>query len=210
MEQTAEILIAIGVILLLGMATDLLGKWTFLPRVTLVLLFGIVIGDQALGLIPGSVSGQFELITDMALMMIGFLLGGPIREYILFSLTLPGYMALMVCAPGYQLHGIKLGLLMLFPLVIIVVGMEYHLLALLVGLSVSGQQRRQAGAVIVLLLLAFHAVLWLIPPLSYLTLLPAVFDIFGTDSPIMINSFFGIQAPVMLISLWPSTTKTAR
>ncbi|MBY4676957.1 cation:proton antiporter [Marinobacterium arenosum] len=76
MFYTAEFLIAVGGILLLGLATDFLGRHTFLPRVTLLLLFGILIGDQGLALIPAFFLDRFELITDMALLMIGFLLGG--------------------------------------------------------------------------------------------------------------------------------------
>ena len=76
MQQTGEFLLAIGGILLLGLATDFLGRHIFLPRVTLLLAFGIIVGDEVLGLIPASVSNRFGIITDMALMMIGFLLGG--------------------------------------------------------------------------------------------------------------------------------------
>ena len=76
MQQTAEFLFAIGSILLLGLATDFLGRHTFLPRVTLLLVFGIIVGDEVLGMIPETLSNRFDLITDMALLMIGFLLGG--------------------------------------------------------------------------------------------------------------------------------------
>lgn len=76
MQHTAEFLFAIGSILLLGLATDFLGKHTVLPRVTLLLLFGIIVGDSMLGLIPDTVTRRFEIIADMALLMIGFLLGG--------------------------------------------------------------------------------------------------------------------------------------
>jgi Kef-type K+ transport system membrane component KefB len=76
MQQTGEFLFAIGAILMLGLATDFIGKRTFLPRVTLLLIFGIIVGDEVLGLIPENVTSRFELITNMALMMIGFLLGG--------------------------------------------------------------------------------------------------------------------------------------
>jgi Kef-type K+ transport system membrane component KefB len=76
MHQSAEFLFAIGGILLMGLAADFLGRRTFLPRVTLLLAFGILMGDEVLGVIPVSVSSRFEIITDMALLMIGFLLGG--------------------------------------------------------------------------------------------------------------------------------------
>lgn len=79
MNGTAELVFAIGAILLLGMATDFLGRRTFLPRVTLLLILGILLGKDVLGLIPVSLSEQFELLADMALMIIGFLLGGRLR-----------------------------------------------------------------------------------------------------------------------------------
>ena len=74
--QAAEFLFAIGGFLLLGLAADALGKRTFLPRVTLLLALGVLVGDQFLGIVPVSASSRFELIADVALMMVGFLLGG--------------------------------------------------------------------------------------------------------------------------------------
>lgn len=85
MNGTAELVFAIGAILLLGMATDFLGRHTFLPRVTLLLVLGIILGDEVLGLIPVSLSEQFELLADMALMIIGFLLGGRLKAETLRS-----------------------------------------------------------------------------------------------------------------------------
>ena len=61
---------------MLGLATDVLGQRTFLPRVTLMLLFGILIGPEILDWIPAVITDRFELITNMALLMVGFLLGG--------------------------------------------------------------------------------------------------------------------------------------
>jgi len=81
MYQTAEFLFALGGLLLLGLAGDYLGRHTFLPRVTLLLLVGILVGEQALDLVPASLSAGFEITAYMALLMIGFLLGG--------KLTLP-------------------------------------------------------------------------------------------------------------------------
>ena len=83
MEHTAEIFLAIGSILLLGLITVYLGKHTFLPRVTLLLIFGIIVGDEVLGMIPHSVSSRFEIIANMALLMIGFLLGGKLTPKLL-------------------------------------------------------------------------------------------------------------------------------
>ena len=76
MQQTAEFLFTIGGILLLALGTDFLGRHTILPRVSLLLVFGVIIGDDLLGLVPTSVSNRFELITIVALLMVGFLLGG--------------------------------------------------------------------------------------------------------------------------------------
>ena len=80
MPQIAEFLIAIGSILLLSLTTEFLGKRTFLPRVTLLLIFGIIVGEEVLGIIPLSVTNRFEIITDIALLMIGFLLGGKLSH----------------------------------------------------------------------------------------------------------------------------------
>ena len=76
MGSTPQILLTLGGILLLGLATDVLGQRTFLPRVTLMLLFGMLIGPEMLDLIPAVVTDRFELIANTALLMVGFLLGG--------------------------------------------------------------------------------------------------------------------------------------
>ncbi len=76
MDNTYEVLISIGGIMLLGLMTDYLGKRTFLPRVTLLLIFGMLIGPNAFDLLPDIIISNFELITNVALVMIGFLVGG--------------------------------------------------------------------------------------------------------------------------------------
>ena len=72
----AEFLLTLGAILLAGLAIDLLGKKTFLPRVTLLLIFGMLIGPSATNILPPFLTERFELSSNMALLMIGFLLGG--------------------------------------------------------------------------------------------------------------------------------------
>lgn len=76
----AEFFLTLGAILLAGLAIDLLGKKTFLPRVTLLIIFGMLIGDELLDIIPDFLTVRFELIANMALLMIGFLLGGKLTR----------------------------------------------------------------------------------------------------------------------------------
>ena len=101
---------------MLGLATDILGQRTFLPRVTLMLLFGMLIGPGILDLIPDVVADRFELISSMALLMIGFLLGGRLtrdnlqrsgREMISISVTAVIVTALIVFL-GLFLAGVPL------------------------------------------------------------------------------------------------------
>jgi NhaP-type Na+/H+ or K+/H+ antiporter len=76
MEASSQFLLTIGGILLLGLLTSTLARRTFLPRITLLLIFGILIGKEALDIIPPVFSDHFKIIADMTLVMVGFLLGG--------------------------------------------------------------------------------------------------------------------------------------
>ena len=79
MEAHSKFLLGLGAILLLGLATDFLGRRTPLPRVTLMLIFGVLIGKEAFNLLPTLFIDHFELIAEMTLVMIGFLLGGKLN-----------------------------------------------------------------------------------------------------------------------------------
>ena len=79
MDAHSKFLLTLGAILLLGLVTDFLGRHTPLPRVTLMLIFGVIIGKDVFNLIPTLFIDHFELIADMTLVMIGFLLGGKIN-----------------------------------------------------------------------------------------------------------------------------------
>ncbi|MDH5611218.1 MAG: cation:proton antiporter [Gammaproteobacteria bacterium] len=74
--QSSQFLLTLGGILLLGLVTSHLGRITFLPRVTLLLIFGIIIGKEMLDIIPTVFFDLFETLANMALLMVGFLLGG--------------------------------------------------------------------------------------------------------------------------------------
>ncbi len=69
-------LIVIGSILLVGLVADITGRGTFLPRVTVLLLSGMLIGSAGLDLLPAAfVDAWFPPLTQFALAMVGFLLG---------------------------------------------------------------------------------------------------------------------------------------
>jgi len=76
MQSSAQFLLALGGILLLGLVTSTLGQRSFLPRVTLLLIFGAIIGKEMLDIIPPIFFDRFKIIAEMALLMVGFLLGG--------------------------------------------------------------------------------------------------------------------------------------
>lgn len=80
MNETTEIILSLGSILLLGMGADFLGKRTFLPRITILLVLGILIGQEVFNLIPAVLTSQFELVSNITLIMVGFLLGGQLSK----------------------------------------------------------------------------------------------------------------------------------
>ncbi len=72
----AEFLLILGGALILGYVTDFVGKKTFLPRVTLLILLGIVVGRDGFDFVLPFLAEQFDLIANVTLLIIGFLLGG--------------------------------------------------------------------------------------------------------------------------------------
>jgi Kef-type K+ transport system membrane component KefB len=73
---SSQFLLTLGIILLVGLLFSTVAQRSFLPRATLLLVFGVVIGEGSLDLIPNLFSDRFELIADITLLMVGFLLGG--------------------------------------------------------------------------------------------------------------------------------------
>ena len=76
MESSAQFLLTLGGMLLLGLITSTMAERTILPRVTLLLIFGLVIGHEGFNIIPLEFSSHFDLIAEITLLMVGFLLGG--------------------------------------------------------------------------------------------------------------------------------------
>lgn len=72
----AQTLITLGALLLGGLAVETLGRRLPVPRVTLLLLFGYLIGPDMAGLLDASEARRwFEPMTTIALVMVGFLIG---------------------------------------------------------------------------------------------------------------------------------------
>jgi Kef-type K+ transport system membrane component KefB len=66
----------LGLLFLIGFVADIVGRSTFLPRVTLLMLGGLAVGPTGFSLIPESfVEEWFPELTTIALALIGFLLG---------------------------------------------------------------------------------------------------------------------------------------
>lgn len=76
MDRSATTLIALGGLLLLGLLTDVIGKRTPLPRVTLLIVLGYAAGPEGFGLLPEALQESSYLLTKIALVMVGFLMGG--------------------------------------------------------------------------------------------------------------------------------------
>lgn len=69
-------LISLGSLLLAGLTLSIIGQKTAFPRVTLLIGFGIFVGPEGLNFIPNLVTAQFDIIAQLALLMVGFLIGG--------------------------------------------------------------------------------------------------------------------------------------
>jgi Kef-type K+ transport system membrane component KefB len=69
-------LLLLGILFLVGLLADIVGRKTFLPRVSVLLISGLLIGPSVLAIIPSEMAEDwFPTLTAMALAMIGFLLG---------------------------------------------------------------------------------------------------------------------------------------
>ncbi len=76
MNEQNIVIFTLGSLFMLGLVADITGRFTFLPRVTILLLCGVLVGPHILDLLPRVfIDNWFVVITDIALGMIGFLLG---------------------------------------------------------------------------------------------------------------------------------------
>jgi Kef-type K+ transport system membrane component KefB len=74
--DTAQTLITLGALLLGGLAVETIGRRLPVPRVTLLLIFGYLIGPDVAGLLDAAEAERwFGPMTTIALVMVGFLIG---------------------------------------------------------------------------------------------------------------------------------------
>lgn len=121
MEQEA-IFITIGGLFALGLAADLLGRRTRIPRVTLLILLGILVGPKGLNFLPNTFQNWYSFLSAAALTMVAFLLGGSLsleklarrgRDIITVSLCVVAA-TIAIVALGMWALGIALPLALLF------------------------------------------------------------------------------------------------
>lgn len=114
MGEIATALITLGGLMMLGLVTDLLGRHTPLPRVTLLLALGFAIGPSGMAMLPEIAPEYFHLLSSIALVMIGFLIGGTLtlaslKRHGRRVLTISAVMVmvtLIVVATGLTLLGV--------------------------------------------------------------------------------------------------------
>lgn len=75
MDPATTTLVSIGVLLVVALVADRLAQHLPLPQVTLLLLVGVVAGPAGLDLLPTAREAWEPVVTDIALVMVGFLIG---------------------------------------------------------------------------------------------------------------------------------------
>jgi len=114
---TADLLIAIGILFLAGLALDAVGRQMHVPRVTLLILLGAVVGPPVFDMLPSSIAGTNDLYAPTALTMVAFLLGGSLRPeamrqhgFTIIAVSLSVVVAsVLVVSGGLILIGLPLG-----------------------------------------------------------------------------------------------------
>ncbi|CCO22358.1 cation:proton antiporter [Maridesulfovibrio hydrothermalis] len=93
MTISALTLITLGLLFIIGFAADSIGRYTPIPRVSVLMVAGFFIGPSGFDLLPVSTQSWMPVVSDMALVMIGFMLGSSLKYE---SLKLSGMLVLWV------------------------------------------------------------------------------------------------------------------
>ena len=68
--------LVLGGVFIIGLIADEIGHNTRLPRVSLLILIGVLVGPSGFDIVPDEIQGWYEFLTSTALTMVAFLLGG--------------------------------------------------------------------------------------------------------------------------------------
>ncbi|MDX1429964.1 MAG: cation:proton antiporter, partial [Rhodothermales bacterium] len=74
--QLHFVLLSIGALFLVGVVADMVGRRTNVPRVTLLMVAGLMLGPSAFDILPAELERWYEFLAATALTMVAFLLGG--------------------------------------------------------------------------------------------------------------------------------------
>lgn len=75
MQDLATPLIVLGLLFFVGLAADRIGRQLRLPRVTLLLGFGLVVGQAGFDLLPSTITDLYPVVAIVALSAVAVLLG---------------------------------------------------------------------------------------------------------------------------------------
>ena len=107
---SSQLLFTLGGIFLVGLLLSTVAQRTFLPRATLLLLFGALIGEDLLNLVPKLLVDRFGLIAEVTLLMVGFLLGGKLTRTSLRGQTGISF-SISICAALLPALAVCLGMI---------------------------------------------------------------------------------------------------
>lgn len=116
MEQHAITLIILGLLFFVGLLADTLGRRLRLPRVTILLAIGLLIGRAGFDLLPDTISSLYPLVSVVALSAVAFLLGSALslrnlrqhgRSIVIVSLVVV-IVTQLVVSLGFWLFGAPL------------------------------------------------------------------------------------------------------
>jgi Kef-type K+ transport system membrane component KefB len=74
-----QILLLLGIIIILGLASGRLFEKTGIPEVVGYIIAGIILGESISGIIPGKLLDNLSPLTSIALAFIGFMVGGELK-----------------------------------------------------------------------------------------------------------------------------------
>ena len=119
--EHATVLIAFSALFLAGLALEAVGHRIHVPRVTLLILMGTLVGPSVLDLLPTELIEADSIVTPTALTMVAFLLGSSLRartlmkhgrEILIISLSVVA-VSVTVVAGGLALLGVPLAMALL-------------------------------------------------------------------------------------------------